>query len=142
MQKVVQRTTLARNQAARKARILQKKKERQDVTQYFLERTQAQRVRLDAHKNVVKARQEDWYKGALAPYRETGLEPGTYGAMNPQDALMPRIPKHLRRPFINIAPKDRVVVLKGPDQGKICTVISVDPESESVRCKEANRVWK
>lgn len=140
MQKVIQRTTLARSQAARKARILKKKEERLDVVKFFRERDQYQRTQIDAERAAVKARQEDWYKGPLAPHRDSGLIAGTYGTVDPSDTFLPRIPKHLRRQFINIAAGDRVVLLKGPDQGKICEVTSVDRDSESIRCRDYNQV--
>ena len=53
---------------------------------------------------------------------------------------MPRIPKHLRRQFVNIAPGDRVVLLTGPDQGKICEVNTVDKESETLTVKDRYQV--
>ena len=140
MQKVIQRTTLARNQAARKARILKKKEERLDVVKFFRERDEYQRTQIDTHRASVKARHEDWYKGPLAPHRDSGLTAGTYGTLNPQDTFLPRIPKHLRRQFINVAPGDRVVLLTGPDQGKICEVNTVDEESESITVRDRNQV--
>lgn len=140
MQKVIQRTTLARNQAARKARILKEKQERLDVVKFFRERDEFQRHQIDTHRAAVKARNEDWYKGPLAPQRDSGLTAGTYGTLNPQDTFLPRIPKHLRRQFINIAPGDRVVLLTGPDQGKICEVNTVDVESESLTVNDRNQV--
>ncbi|EED23826.1 KOW motif domain protein [Talaromyces stipitatus ATCC 10500] len=139
MQKVIQRTTLARNQAARKARIIKEKQERIDVVRYLREREQYQQAQLDAQKQAAKTRHEDWYKGPLAPRRDSGLEASTYGAVDAQGTFLPRIPKHLRRPFINIAPGDRVVLLKGPDQGKICEVSTVDSENESLRCRDLNQ---
>lgn len=139
MQKVIQRTTLARNQAARKARILKEKQQRLDVVKFFRERDEFQRHQIDTHKAAVKARHEDWYKGPLAPQRDSGLTAGKYGALDPQDTILPRIPKHLRRQFINIAPGDRVVLLTGPDQGKICEVNSVDVESESLTVNDRNQ---
>jgi large subunit ribosomal protein L24 len=107
---------------------------------FFRERDGHQRTQIDAERAAVKARHEDWYKGPLAPHRDSGLVAGTYGTVNPPDTFLPRIPQHLRRPFINIAAGDRVVLLKGPDQGKICEVLSVDLESESVRCRDYNQV--
>lgn len=142
MQKVIQRTTLARNQAVRKARILKGKQERLDVVRFLRERDEHQRTQIDKHRAAVKARHEDWYKGPLAPQRDSGVNAGAYGALNPQDTLLPRIPKHLRRQFINIAPGDRVVLLTGPDQGKICEVSTVDEESESITVNDHNLVYQ
>lgn len=140
MQKVIQRTTLARNQAARKARILKEKQQRLDVVKFFRERDEHQRRQIDTHLASVKARHEDWYKGPLAPQRDSGVNAGTYGALDAQDTFMPRIPKHLRRQFVNIAPGDRVVLLTGPDQGKICEVNTVDKESETLTVKDRYQV--
>ena len=140
MQKVIQRTTLARNQAARKARILKAKQQRIEVVKYLQEREGHQRTEIATQKAAVKARREDWFKGPLAPQRDSGLQATTYGALDPQQAWVPKIPTHLRRQFINIAPKDRVVLLKGPDQGRICEVSSVDPETESLSVRDSNQV--
>lgn len=142
MQRVIQRTTLARNQATRKARIQKKKERRLDFKDCFRERVSLERTTLDNIREERIRRREDWYKGALAPNRDSGLTAGAYGTLTPQDTVLPTIPKHMRRRFVNIAPGDRVVLLKGPDAGKICEVSAVNLERESVTLKNSNQVRK
>lgn len=77
-------------------------------------------------------------RGPLAPKRDSGPEGKSFGALSPQAMNPPVIPKHLRRKYINIAPGDRVCVMKGKDKGKINEVVRVDPANETVMVKDTN----
>ncbi|OKL59114.1 hypothetical protein UA08_05647 [Talaromyces atroroseus] len=140
MQRLIRRTTLAKNQAARKARIQEKKERRLDFMDSLRERTALNRTTIDNIREEKARRREDWFKGPLAPNRDSGLTAGAYGTITPQDRVLPTVPKHLRRRFVNIAQGDRVCLLKGPDAGRICEVSSVDIERESLTVQHFNTV--
>ena len=80
-------------------------------------------------------------RGPLAPKRDAGPEGKGFGTLSPQAMNPPLIPKHLRRKYINIAPGDRVCVIKGNDKGKINEVTRVDPNNETITVKDTNMVW-
>ncbi|KAJ9411236.1 hypothetical protein DTO045G8_868 [Paecilomyces variotii] len=140
MQKIIRRTALARNQAQRKANIAAKKEQREEWKEALRERFSYNRIQLDAIRNERSARREDWLKGPLAPKRDSGPEARFYGAMVPYAMQPPKVPKHLRRKYINFAAGDRVCVIRGRDKGKIGEVTRVDPETETVTVKDVNMV--
>ncbi|KAH8697170.1 hypothetical protein BGW36DRAFT_378115 [Talaromyces proteolyticus] len=138
MQRVIRRTVLAKNQAKRKATILEKNKRREDVKTLIQHQTQGQNARNKREKNARLNRREDWLRGPLAPKRDSGLEEGYYGSLDSADVQFAVIPEHLRRRYINIAKGDRVCLLKGPDQGKICEVSAVDLTTETIQLRNNN----
>lgn len=101
---------------------------------------QLNRLKIDAEREEKKNRWEDWMRGPLAPKRDAGVQASHYGAITPMAVQPPKIPKHLRRQYINIAPGDRVCLMKGKDKGKIGEVVSVDEETEHVTVKDLNMV--
>jgi large subunit ribosomal protein L24 len=140
MQKVIRRTALAKNQAQRRARIAAKKEQRVDYKEALRQRFQNDRYRLDAERSARIRRRDDWMRGPLAPKRDSGVEAEYYGALPPHAVHAPKVAQHLRRKFINIAPGDRVSVMKGQNKGKIFEVMRVDMETETVTVKSAVQV--
>lgn len=141
MQRVIRRTALARNQAQRKRVIAAKDSEREELNDSLRQRFTFNRLELDNIRAEKQRRREDWMRGPLAPKRDAGPEGKSFGALSPQAMNPPTIPKHLRRKYINIAPGDRVCVIKGNDKGKINEVTRVDPGNETVTVKDTNMVW-
>ncbi|TAQ86927.1 hypothetical protein B7494_g4767 [Chlorociboria aeruginascens] len=81
-------------------------------------------------KKARAARREDWELGPLAPKRDVGDAKDTYGTI---PSVLVQGQAHLRGSlasvggrFLNIVEKDRVVLLEGPDKGKIGVIRSVD----------------
>ncbi|KAE8147291.1 hypothetical protein BDV25DRAFT_160690 [Aspergillus avenaceus] len=138
MQKVIRRTALARNQAQRKAIRANKDAEREDLKDTLRQRFAFNRFQIDAVRAERERRREDWLRGPLAPQRDAGLEGKTFGALSPQAMNPPAIPQHLRRKYINIAPGDRVCIMKGKDKGQINEVTRVDDSNETVVVKDLN----
>ncbi|KAK1138764.1 hypothetical protein N8T08_002029 [Aspergillus melleus] len=138
MQKVIRRTALARNQAQRKAIRASKTAEREELKDTLRQRFAYNRIQLDAIRSERERRREDWVRGPLAPQRDAGPDGASFGALSPQAMNPPSIPKHLRRKYINIAPGDRVCIIKGKDQGKINEVTRVDESNETVTVKDLN----
>ncbi|KAL2828705.1 hypothetical protein BDW59DRAFT_142902 [Aspergillus cavernicola] len=138
MQKVIQRTALARNQAQRKTIRATKRAERAAFKETLRQRFGFTRMELDNVRAERLQRREDWMRGPLAPQRDAGFEGKRYGALSPQAMNPPAVPKHLRRKYINFAPGDRVCIMKGRDKGKISEVSRVDPDNETVVVKDLN----
>lgn len=141
MQRVIRRTALARNQAQRKRILAAKDAEREELNDSLRQRFTFNRLELDNIRAERQRRREDWMRGPLAPKRDAGPEGKSFGALSPQAMNPPTIPKHLRRRYINIAPGDRVCVIKGNDKGKINEVTRVDSGNETVTVKDTNMVW-
>jgi large subunit ribosomal protein L24 len=140
MQKVIRRTALARNQAKRKAILANKQARREDLKDSLRQRFAFNRIEIDNVRAERLRRREDWMRGPLAPQRDAGLAGQSFGALNPYAMKPPAIPKHLRRKFINLAPGDRVCIMKGRDKGQINEIVRVDPENETVTVKDLNMV--
>lgn len=140
MQNVIRRTTLARNQAARKLKIQKKQEVREEVKAFIREQGQQKRNKFQLQKDAQLRRRDDWLRGAIAPKVDSGLQAEIYGTAPPFGMALPKIPTHLRRKFINFAKGDRVAILKGIDKGKIGVIDSVDVERESVTLKDHNIV--
>lgn len=131
---------MARNQAKRKAILAEKDAKRVAHKDYLREKFRYDRTRTDALRDAEARWKEDWMKGPMAPRRDTGEEGKTFGAFTTQAINAPRLPQHLRRKYINIAPGDRVAILKGKDAGKIGEVSSVDEATEHLSIKGHNTV--
>lgn len=140
MQRVIRRTALARNQAQRKAIRAAKAEQRDELNDALRQRFAYNRMELDNIRAERERRREDWMRGPLAPKRDSGPEGKSFGALSPQMLNPPKIAKHLRRRYINIAAGDRVCVMKGREKGKINEVVRVDSENETVVVKDVNMV--
>jgi large subunit ribosomal protein L24 len=140
MQKIVRRTALARNQAKRKTIKATKSAKHEELNDTLRQRFAYNRLEIDNIRAERVRRREDWMRGPLAPQRDAGIDGMTFGALSPQSMRPPTIPKHLRRKYINLAPGDRVCIMKGRDKGKINEVTRVDAENETVTVKDLNVV--
>ncbi|PGH07841.1 hypothetical protein GX51_01551 [Blastomyces parvus] len=140
MQKVIRRAALAANQAKRKARIQAERDRRDEIRKYFQERKRYQRSIFDQINAERKNRREDWLKGPLAPKRDAADLEGAYGALPPERLHPPNLPREDRPKFVNFAERDRVVVLKGRERGKIGTVTLLDAEAGTVTLKGVGSV--
>src|SRR5947207_10555487 len=140
MQKVIRRTALAKGQAKRKARIAAAKDRRQQCKADFRERVALQRNLLDETIEERKNRREDWMRGPLAPRRDVGDRHGVYGTVSSQRLRIPKVQPDQKSKYINIAPGDRVCVVRGRDRGKIGKVLRVDADTESVTIDGLNIV--
>lgn len=104
-------------------------------------------------KDARQARREDWEMGPLAPKRDLGFN--NYGAFKEtvrQDwtnyglhQARPQLIEHrcawaggARQ--LNLAPQDRVVIMDGPDKGKIDRIKDVQAENGTVTLENYHRV--
>lgn len=140
MQKVIQRTATARKQAQSKLLKAKRGEALADRKDLIRVRKDYNRALIDNIKGARNARWEDWKKGNLAPQRDTGLEAGKFGSLDPALLHPPSIPKHLRRKHILFAAGDRVCVIRGRDQGRINEITQINEDSETVLIKDINMV--
>lgn len=153
MQKLAKRAAQAQRQASRKGR-LQMRQDRIDTE--YRNRTGLRNAVAEVRQNIKDARQarmEDWELGPLAPKRDLGFN--GYGAVREglrQDwsnfGLHKTHPKTLQQRCawaggpqqLNLAPQDRVVLLDGPDKGKIDRIKTVHAETGNVTLENHHRV--
>ncbi|CAG9956223.1 unnamed protein product [Clonostachys rosea f. rosea IK726] len=145
MQKLLKRTAQAQRQAGRRAKKVHRRDEfdtRRRNNQYLKMANDEIRQNL---KDSRRARKEDWEMGPLAPKRDLGFNGyGTFRENLRQDwtnnGMNPIDPKVLEQRCawaggvkqLCLAPQDRVVILDGPDKGKVDRIQSVNKLNGSV----------
>jgi large subunit ribosomal protein L24 len=96
-----------------------------------------------------QARWDAWELGPLAPKRDTGT--GDYGAIASDTRKsfgVPLRPAEVearcawagKPKFLNLLPKDRVVILEGPDKGKIDVVKSIQIDTGTLQLQNLHQV--
>ncbi|KAK3186447.1 hypothetical protein K4F52_004748 [Lecanicillium sp. MT-2017a] len=152
MQRLAKRAAQAQRQATRQGRLLVRKEQ---IDAKIRNRTALRNAVAEVRQNIKdarQARQEDWELGPLAPKRDLGFN--NYGAFQEnlrQDwtnyGLHKTHPKTVQQRCawaggpeqLNLAVKDRVVLLDGPDKGKIDQIKSVNAENGTVTLENHHR---
>ncbi|KAG5973122.1 hypothetical protein E4U58_005655 [Claviceps cyperi] len=153
MQKLLKRTRQVQRQAARR---LQGKKEGEEIGDRIQTRRSLREAVGQARQNVLdarKARKEDWELGPIAPKRDLGFN--SYGVVSAPMRLdwdnegKNRIkPEMLEKRCawagepgkLNLAPGDRVILLDGPDRGKIDRIKEVKESTGTILLEKLHRV--
>ncbi|KAF2142298.1 uncharacterized protein K452DRAFT_350730 [Aplosporella prunicola CBS 121167] len=138
MQKVLQRTAMAKRQAARKARIAE---EADRAVKRRMERRENQQIEALVRQSVKQERawrREDYELGPLKPRRDVGDNYGLWGTVDPQRLQPVKTDPNTRLKFAPFAPGDRVAIMRGRDTGKIGEVRDVDDEAQAVHVKGLN----
>jgi large subunit ribosomal protein L24 len=138
MQKVIQRSQLAKRNADRR---IQKIVEHHEKGQGWSRRNEAQRLRKFNHsliKDARLARQEDWARGALAPRRDVGDMADKYGSVGIFNMGLAERQEKNKLKWNSIVEGDRVVVIKGRERGKIGLVENLDTTRAAVKVKGIN----
>ncbi|KAL0262987.1 hypothetical protein SLS55_001962 [Diplodia seriata] len=139
MQKVIQRTAMAKRQAARKT---QKATEMRKAVDKSANRKELQQIKREATRAIVDAkgrRREDWLLGPLAPRRDVGEWREKYATVDSKRTNLPDAdPDVVKTQLAPFAEGDRVVIIKGKDKGKIGELREVDEETRTVRVKDLN----
>ncbi|OHE97644.1 KOW domain-containing protein domain-containing protein, partial [Colletotrichum orchidophilum] len=147
MQRLIKRTAQAEKQVARRM----KKRARGEGGAEKAQRARDQRNMLtELNKDIKTARlvrQEKWDLGPLAPRRDV-FE--SYGALqtNRQSRSTPLKPEEIEArcawaggcQYLNLAVKDRVVLLEGPEKGKIDRISSINLEYGTVQLENIAKV--
>ena len=153
MQRLAKRAAQAQRQAGRRTA---QRLERDNIDNRIRNRQALRGAVSEVRQNLKDARQarkEDWEMGPLAPKRDLGFN--NYGAFREnvrQDwsnyglhQVHPRIVEQRCAwaggvKQLNLAPQDRVVIMDGPDKGKIDRVKEVQVESGTVTLEKHHRV--
>lgn len=141
MQRVIQRTATARKQAQSKAVRARKAQERVDRMDRTRSRKDYNSAIMSNIKNAREARWDEYMKKDLAPMRDSGSRPHTFGASDAAILHPPDLPRHKRRKHILFAAGDRVCIIRGRDKGRINEITQVNKGSETVTVKDINMVW-
>lgn len=141
MLKVVNRTFRAKNQAAKVLKRWNEQKEKFAFKDGIRQENHRKQVLAKQIKASRMAEKEDRLLGPLAPRRAvTKKDAQEYGTV-PIERLQPQfVPVEQRIRYWNIAPGDRVVVLKGHDRHKIGVVKSLEKRSNVLTIRGVNMV--
>lgn len=153
MQKLVKRAAQAQKQAVKKAQQSaqseQARMRREANARLRMANTEIKQNRRDARR----AQKEDWELGPLAPKRDIGVN--NYGMIHEfarldwtsqgKRALKPKdIEKRCAwaggATQLNLAVGDRIVILDGPDKGKIDRIKEINMSMASVTLEKFNQV--
>ena len=147
MQAVIRRTVLAEKQAARR---LVKRRTKNNHEQMKTRREHERFAQKDVTgdiKNARRARREDYDLGPLAPRRNVGLKEETYGTVHTNRLRGPELTMEERLKvnpsggrYSNIVNGDRVVLLEGPDKGRIGKVQGFDYKRQELTVQGLNMV--
>lgn len=138
MQKVIQRSQLAKRNADRR---IQKLVEHHEKGEGWSRRNEAQRIRKFNHsliKEAREARKEDWARGALAPRRDVGDMADKYGTVGLFNMNIAERQEKNKPKWRSICDGDRVVVIKGREKGKIGVVTNYDNDRGAVKLEGIN----
>jgi len=142
MQKVLQRTAVAKSQAKRKARIIEEKETRRDWLLWREQKGIIGRETMLAVRAARRTRRENWELGPLSPWSNALEMKETYGTFSPRVMNPPAVPEKLRIKDWFIREGDRVCVTKGREgvKGRIGKVTNIDKEAETVTVENVNLV--
>lgn len=150
MQKILRRVATAE-------RVATKRQKAQDLRIYKKDKKEKsgsdQKHVAAALREVEQAKQairDDWAMGPLSPRTDVGSFQDAYGAIGESRYSSPGgFSLAMRNArcqwaggayYLNLAVGDRVVLLDGPDKGRIGPVTDIDHETAEVKVKELNKV--
>lgn len=140
MQKVIQRTAMAKRQAARKAQQIKEADKAFDRRAAWKE---LKRQQTTINKSKVTARvyrREDYLLGPLAPRRDVGEWREKWGTIDSSLINLPDAHPDKKATLVPFGEGDRVVILKGREKGKIGKVRDIDQDAHAVRIENMNLV--
>jgi large subunit ribosomal protein L24 len=140
MQKALRNHLFARNQAVKAAHRDSKRAVREERREARQQKIAYERFNLRDIKAERTNRREDWMLGPLAPNRSAGKDGNGYGMLAMQALRRPKVVTAERERYFNFAVKDRVVVIKGRERGKIGEVNDVDEERQTLQLQDINVV--
>lgn len=154
MQRVLKRTTQAQRQVVRRAAKTDKKEKQATRIRHKQSLVAANSEIRTNLRDARRARREDWELGPLAPRRDLGASNsyGTFQEPLRQDhtnnssyvanekVIEQRCAWAGGVKQLNLVAEDRVVILQGPDKGKIDRIKEVNKESGTVTLQNHHRV--
>lgn len=153
MQKLAKRVAQAQRQAGRRAQ----KQAQSEHQGYKLRNRQALRGAVtEVRENLLdarRARAENWEMGPIAPKRDLGFNGygmfaesvrtdwSNYGLYSPRPEVVQKRCAWAGGPkMLNLEVQDRVVILDGPDKGKIDRIRSINLQTGHVTLETHHRV--
>lgn len=150
MQKILRRVATAERVVAKRHKKQTQILERSDANKQRERRTQHLAILRDEHRQAKKAVKDAWERGPLAPRYDVGIDAGTRGAIaetrfgtfgNPTPPqIAARCAWAGGKRYLGLAVNDRVVVMEGPDKGRIGRVMKIDLEKAEIFVDGLNRV--
>lgn len=153
MQKLVKRTAQAQRQAARRAR---QHVEQVEIGNKIRNRGALRSAVAEVRNNIKEAREaqrEAWEMGPLAPKRDLGFNGygvisetlrqdwTNFGTSRARPEVVAKRCAWAGTPNqLNLAVGDRVVILNGPDKGKIDRIKDIKPEHGTVTLETCHKV--
>lgn len=138
MQKVIQRSQMAKRNADRR---LKKLIEHHEKGEGWSRRNEATRIRKFNHqmiKDAREARKEDYARGALAPRRDVGEMADKYGSVSMFHMNFAVRQEKNKIKWNSVVEGDRVVVIRGREKGKIGRISVLDEDRGAVKIKDVN----
>ncbi|PNS14155.1 50S ribosomal protein L24, chloroplastic [Sphaceloma murrayae] len=136
---VLSRVTRAQRSAARKAERWKEEAHQDQWHAYKMGLKYRQSEIRDKYKSERRVRREDWMTGPrLQPRYDVGVARTTFGTMDRNIDYPPKMPEKLRKKaFVDVG--DRVLLMSGPDKGKIGKVKKVEEDKQIVDVEKLNR---
>lgn len=140
MQKVIRRSKQALRHADRQKEKFNKRVELFAARQRRQEEIRVFKERASVIKQSRVALREDWALGPLAPKRDVGKDPESYGTMSRAALQAAKIRPSEREEMWWLKAGDRVVVIRGKDTGKIGEIRELDEERGAIWSNDFNNV--
>lgn len=152
MQKILRRVATAERVAAKRGRNTKHKKDersRDESRKSFVQQRSAMNEDISLAKQAYK---DDWKLGPLAPRLNIAGSGDNYGAVNEARFMTANVDfmsdSHLKARCrwaghpkrLNITEGDRVVLLEGPDKGRIGKISNIELEKGMVTVENLNKV--
>ncbi|KAI1147235.1 KOW domain-containing protein [Nemania diffusa] len=149
MQKILRRVATVERVASKRAKIKidkSKRRERKSGDENSRQNLQAVRDDIERAKQAVR---DDWAMGALSPRLDVGPWHGAHGAISEHRAAKPgRFPPEKLdarckwaggAKYLNLVEGDRVVLLDGPEKGRIGEIMHIQRDSAEITVKDLNK---
>lgn len=141
MQKLIQRSSAAKREAARRATRQVGARESEHVFQYR-QQLKAQKASQAMYvKSERERRRETYEAGVLAPRYDVGESVENFATVDPYVVTgISKAWKHYKDLVIPFAEGDRVVITKGRDKGRIGRIATIDEKAGCVKINGLNMV--
>ncbi|KAI1430674.1 KOW domain-containing protein [Xylaria sp. CBS 124048] len=149
MQKILSRVATAERVVAKRQKTKDMKYRRKEKNDMLTQSRFQVRGALDEVREAKQAIRDDWTMGPLAPRKDVGEWDSARGAIGDSRYSSPGFISLAARNarcqwaggayYLNLAVGDRVVLLDGPDKGRISKISSINQETAEVTIKDLNK---
>ncbi|KAI0552743.1 hypothetical protein F4679DRAFT_49093 [Xylaria curta] len=149
MQKIARRVATAERVAAKRQKAKTTRFRRHEKKEAFQHNTSQTKVAADDVKTAKQAIRDDWAMGTLSPRLDVGGFHDAHGSISqaryPGAVSMSLAKRNARCQwaggayYLNLAVGDRVVLLDGPDKGRIGKISDISHRTAEVTVKDLNK---